>query len=126
VDCVELNTFLEAKHLLNSRVDYLTLDVNELSSRRLGGFDVVLFFGAAYHVRHPLLGLERVVDLSKDLALVESFTIPSEDRSARNVMEFYERGELGGDRSTIGGVHRRSALWRCTVRPDSRVWNLSM
>ena len=57
-DCVELDTFLEARQLLDSRVDYLALDVGELSARRLGRFDIVLFLGVLYHLRHPLLGLE--------------------------------------------------------------------
>jgi tRNA (mo5U34)-methyltransferase len=96
VDCVELETFLEARRLLGSRVDYRTLDVSELSAKRLGRFDIVLFFGVLYHLRHPLLGLERAMELSKDRVLVESFVIPSEVRDVPAVMEFYERGELGG------------------------------
>lgn len=96
VDCVALDTFIEAKQLIGSKVEYLTLDVNELSARRLGRFDIVLFFGVLYHLRHPLLGLEKAVELSTDLALVESFVIPSEKRQIPAVMEFYERGDLGG------------------------------
>ena len=96
VDCVALDTFIEAKQLIGSKVEYLTLDVNELSARRLGRFDIVLFFGVLYHLRHPLLGLEKAVELSTDLALVESFVIPSEERQIPAVMEFYERSDLGG------------------------------
>src|SRR6202142_3827987 len=80
VDCVALNTFLEAKELLGSQVEYLELDVDELSTARLGTFDIVLFFGVLYHLRHPLLGLEKVVELCTDLALIESFVIQTEDR----------------------------------------------
>jgi tRNA (mo5U34)-methyltransferase len=96
VDCVELDTFREARELLGSKVKYLTLDVTELSARRLGRFDIVLFLGVLYHLRHPLLGLEKAVELSTDLALVESFVIGRETRDVPAVMEFYERGELGG------------------------------
>jgi len=96
VDCIALDTFLEAKQLLGSKVEYLTLDVNELSARRLGHFDIVLFFGVLYHLRHPLLGLEKAVELSTDLALIESFVIEPEQRQIPAVMEFYERAELGG------------------------------
>ncbi len=96
VDCVELDTFLEARQFLNSKVEYLTLDVNELSARRLGRFDIVLFFGVFYHLRHPLLGLEKAVEMSSDVALIESFVIPSEVRPVPAMMEFYERAELGG------------------------------
>jgi tRNA (mo5U34)-methyltransferase len=96
VDCVALDTFLEAKQLIGSKVEYLTLDVEELSARRLGRFDIVLFFGVLYHLRHPLLGLERVVELCTDIALIESFVISPETRAIPAVMEYYERGELGG------------------------------
>ncbi|MES1261568.1 MAG: DUF1698 domain-containing protein [Acidobacteriota bacterium] len=96
VDCVELDTFLEAKQLLGSRVEYRTLDVTELSSRSLGTFDIVLFFGVLYHLRHPLLGLEKALELTTDRALIESFVIAPETRAIPAVMEFYERAELGG------------------------------
>jgi len=96
VDCVAMDTFLEAKQLIGSKAEYLTLDVNELSARRLGRFDIVLFFGVLYHLRHPSLGLEKAVELATDMALVESFVIQPESRQIPSVMEFYERGELGG------------------------------
>jgi tRNA (mo5U34)-methyltransferase len=95
-DCVELDTFLEARELLGSRVEYRALDVGELSAARLGRFDIVLFLGVLYHLRHPLLGLEKVVELCTDMALIESFVIARETRDVPTVMEFYERGELGG------------------------------
>ena len=96
VDCVELETFHEAKYLLDSKVDYRTLDVNELTPKKIGTFDIVLFLGVLYHLRHPLLGLERMVELATDMACVESFTIVPEARQINTVMEFYERTELGG------------------------------
>jgi tRNA (mo5U34)-methyltransferase len=96
VDCIPLDTFHEAKELIGSQVEYLTLDVNELSARTLGAFDIVLFFGVLYHLRHPLAGLEKAVELSTDLTLIESFVIEREERTIPSVMEFYERTELGG------------------------------
>ena len=88
VDCVELDTFLEARELIGSKVEYLTLDMNELSAARLGRFDIVLFLGVLYHLRHPLMGLEKVLELTTDLALIESFVIERESRSVPTVMEF--------------------------------------
>lgn len=96
VDCVELETFNEAKYLLDSKVDYRAMDVNELTPKRIGRFDIVLFLGVLYHLRHPLLGLERIVELTNDIACVESFTIVPEDRPIPTVMEYYETTELGG------------------------------
>jgi tRNA (mo5U34)-methyltransferase len=113
VDCVALDTFIEAKQLIGSKVEYLTLDVNELSARRLGRFDIVLFFGVLYHLRHPLMGLEKAVELSTDLALIESFVIEPETRQIPSVMEFYERGELGGQIDNWWGPSSECLVGMC-------------
>lgn len=113
VDCVELDTFLEARALLNSRVEYLALDMAELTAKRLGRFDIVLFLGVLYHLRHPLLGLERVLELTTDLALIESFVIAKETRDVPTVMEFYEKGELGGQVDNWCGPSPECLLAMC-------------
>lgn len=50
--------------------------------------------GVLYHLKHPLLGLERVCELCTDLACVESYV--SGDEGLDPVMEFYEVDELRG------------------------------
>jgi len=94
VDCIEFAEFREAHRLIGSRVDYRILDVEELTPERLGLFDYVLFFGVLYHLRNPLLGLEKICAITKDTAFVESFV--TDNGSAPCVMEFYETDELGG------------------------------
>jgi tRNA (mo5U34)-methyltransferase len=126
VDCVALETFLEAKKLIGSQVEYLTLDVNELSARRLGRFDIVLFFGVLYHLRHPLLGLEKCVELSTDLALVESFVIAPEQRNHPAVMEYYERAELGGQIDNWCGPSPECLLSFCRSAGFAQVEMLDM
>jgi len=113
VDCLPLDTFLEAKELLKSRVEYLTLDVNELSAQRLGTFDIVLFFGVLYHLRHPLLGLEKATELSTGLVLIESYVIEREERRIPAVIEFYERTELGGQVDNWCGPSPEALLAMC-------------
>src|SRR3546814_7805269 len=38
----------------------IELSVYEVSAERLGRFDLVFFFGTLYHLRHPLLALDRL------------------------------------------------------------------
>jgi tRNA (mo5U34)-methyltransferase len=45
VDSARQPTFIEARRLLNSKVEYLVEDVCHLSPREIGYFDIVLFFG---------------------------------------------------------------------------------
>ena len=94
VDCVEFEEFREAHRMIGSRVDYRILDVEELTPASVGLFDYVLFFGVLYHLRHPLLGLERICAITRDTACVESFVI--DDGAAPCTLEFYETDELGG------------------------------
>ena len=97
VDCVELDTFLEAKELLGSRVEYLTLDVNELSASRLGRFDIVLFLGVLYHLRHPLARPRESASSCRRISALSGIVRDSFGAAAcSRVMEFYERTELGG------------------------------
>ena len=85
--------FHEMRAMLNSRVEYRQLDMYELMPERVGRFDIVLFMGVLYHLKHPLLALERVCALTTDMAAVDSFILREEERP---VMEFYEAGEFGG------------------------------
>ncbi len=93
--------FHQAKTMLNSRVEYRQMDMYELTPERVGRFDIVLFLGVLYHLKHPLLALERVCALTTELAAVDSFVLREEHRQGekvdqRPVMEFYETNEFGG------------------------------
>ena len=73
VDATKRTHFLEAKAMLNSKVEHVVADISYLTPRDIGYFDIVLFFGVLYHLKHPMLALERVCELTTDLACVESF-----------------------------------------------------
>ncbi len=93
--------FHEVHARLGSQVSYEQADVYELIPERFGRFDIVLFMGVLYHLKHPLLALERVCALTLDLAAVDSFILRSAHRPGSNiderpVMEFYETTEFGG------------------------------
>jgi 2-polyprenyl-3-methyl-5-hydroxy-6-metoxy-1,4-benzoquinol methylase len=97
--------FHQAKALLNSRVEYRQMDVYELTPARVGHFDIVLFMGVLYHLKHPLLALERVCALTTEMAAVDSFVLrekhrPGEKVDRLPVMEFYETNEFGGQTDT--------------------------
>ena len=51
--------FHQARTLMNSQVEYRQMDIYELTPERVGYFDIVLFMGVLYHLKHPLLALER-------------------------------------------------------------------
>jgi tRNA (mo5U34)-methyltransferase len=61
-----------ARQILQSRVEDMDIDVMELSPERVGVFDLVLFLGVLYHMRHPLLALERVSSVTGDQLILET------------------------------------------------------
>jgi len=103
IDCWDNPRFREMRRLLQleERVEYRLMDVYDISPEALGRFDVVMFMGVLYHLKHPLLGLERVCSVTRDLACVDSFVLrephtPSLEFEGRLVMEFFETDEFGG------------------------------
>jgi tRNA (mo5U34)-methyltransferase len=87
--------FLTASRILGSRADDLEIDVMDLSPDRIGTFDLVLFVGVLYHMRHPLLALERVASVTGDQLIFDSHTAMIEERDP--VMLFYPGSELNND-----------------------------
>src|SRR5690242_5072902 len=67
--------FHQMRQMMGSSVEYRIMDVYELTPERIGRFDLVLFLGVLYHLKHPILALERVAALSTDMAAVESFVL---------------------------------------------------
>jgi tRNA (mo5U34)-methyltransferase len=67
--------FTRLKELLGSRVQYVSGSVYDLSRRDLGTFDLILFFGVLYHLRHPLLAIDRLRGVSRGDVLIETHVI---------------------------------------------------
>jgi tRNA (mo5U34)-methyltransferase len=51
---------------------YVRASVYDLSPDAHGSFDVVLFLGLIYHLRHPLLALDRIYDVASDRLFTDS------------------------------------------------------
>lgn len=93
VDCFDNKNFRYLHRELGSKIDYRIMDMYELTRDKLGTFDIVLFLGVLYHLKHPLLALERVCSLTRDLCIVETLVCPE---PGPPIMEFYETDELAG------------------------------
>lgn len=114
IDCVEFEEFTDVLRLTRQDIDYRVLDVDELSPERVGTFDYVLFLGVLYHLRHPLLALEKICALTKETAFVESFVSDPLDRmSDACSMEFYEADDLGGQIDNWYGPTARCLMALC-------------
>jgi tRNA (mo5U34)-methyltransferase len=95
--------FQLARAARGSRVEDLDIDVMDLSPERAGVFDVVLFLGVLYHLRHPLLALERVASVTREFLVVE--TVVDMLGIARPAMAFYPERELNDDPTNWWGLN---------------------
>ena len=114
IDCVEYSEFRAVAELRGSRIDYRMLDVDELDPAGIGTFDYILFFGVLYHLRHPLLGLEKICALARDSVFIESFVADGlGERSDACTLEFYETDELGGQTDNWFGPTTKCLMAMC-------------
>lgn len=90
-----------AKRILGSAVKPLAIDILELSPERVGRFDLVLCLGVLYHLKHPLLALERVFSVTAGKLILETHVDMLD--CPRPAMAFYPADELNGDPSNWCG-----------------------
>ena len=88
------------------RVKRLEMSVYDVSSERLGMFDAVFFFGTLYHLRYPLLALDKLAAVCKqsihiETALLDDYSpyrgIGQGYSGGHMVMEFYPDAQLGNN-----------------------------
>ncbi|HET9849710.1 MAG TPA: DUF1698 domain-containing protein [Candidatus Dormibacteraeota bacterium] len=84
-----------ARQALNSSVEDKEIDVLDISPESVGMFDVVLFLGVLYHLRHPLLALERVFSVTREMLILE--TGVDLNFYWQPAMAFYPGSEAAGD-----------------------------
>jgi tRNA (mo5U34)-methyltransferase len=131
IDCWDNPRLRLMRQILGSRVDYRIFDVYDLSPATVGRYDIVIFFGVLYHLKHPLLALERVCALSSDLVAVDSFVVKetqdlSTELARKPLMEFYETDEMGGMTDNWSGPNVSCLVSMCRAAGFARVEPLSL
>lgn len=104
--------FSLCKEVLNSNVRFINGNVYAINPSDLGYFDLVLFLGLIYHLRHPVLALDRIYDVMNpggqifvvshtiDHGLVDphgSWGDLAEQYKDLQIAQFYSNGRLGND-----------------------------
>jgi tRNA (mo5U34)-methyltransferase len=85
------------RSITNSRVEDIEMDVMEMTPQKPGTFDLVLFLGVLYHLKHPLLSLEKIFAVTRKLLILETEIDFLYIR--RPVLAFYPANEASGDPS---------------------------
>jgi tRNA (mo5U34)-methyltransferase len=112
-----LTGFPIAKELVGSAVEFTQRNVYELSPDDLGTFDLILFLGVLYHLRDPMLALDRIWSVSRGKLIVETQMIddavlvgPGKFKTLAELnpeletiplMQFYPGDSLNGDATNV-------------------------
>ena len=79
---------------LGSRARSHLTSVYDLSPKTFGTFDLVMFFGVLYHLRHPLLALEKIHSVCSGTVLMQ--TAVAQNWSSKPMAEFHPFGITSG------------------------------
>jgi|RhiMetdeSRZDD1v2_1073273.scaffolds.fasta_scaffold06670_7 tRNA (mo5U34)-methyltransferase len=93
--------FEVAARVLDSKVEYVVENVYDLGPQKYGRFDLVLFLGVLYHLRNPLLALDRIRQMLNlgGLLFVECQLSTDERVNSLDIpiWQFYPRATLNDD-----------------------------
>src|SRR5580698_6172820 len=121
----------------DSRCQRHEMQVYDVSEERLGRFDVVFFFGTFYHLRHPLLALDRLSaicdgDIYVESAILDDFSpyrggFGHGYAGGQSVMEFYPRDEYAGNHTNwfVPTVQAMMGLLDAAGFGECRGWKLT-
>ena len=84
-----------ARRVLKSKVEDREMEVLDLAPEKIGTFDVVFFLGVLYHMRHPLLALEKVASVTNQQLILETKVDLLTWKTP--AMAFYRDRELNND-----------------------------
>jgi len=97
--------FNKLKAVLDSKVKYIQGSVYALDPEILGRFDIVLFFGVLYHLRYPLLAIDRI-------RTVCSGTVYTETHIANSKLLLRKPFSLVGRLLNISAWFNSTPIWR--------------
>jgi tRNA (mo5U34)-methyltransferase len=101
-----------AHEALGSHVEPVVADFMKADLAELGTFDIVLFLGVLYHLRHPLLALERVAAVTGELAVIETEAVVFPGSEDRALCEFVA-GDYKGDPTNWWLPNERAVVDLC-------------
>jgi tRNA (mo5U34)-methyltransferase len=97
-----------AREALGSHVEDVDVDVMDIAPGRLGTFDLVLFLGVLYHLRHPLLAIEKIAAVTRGTLILE--TVVDLVGLGRPAMAFYPDRELNADPTNWWGPNQEAVV----------------
>lgn len=102
-----------ARSALVSDVESIVADFMDTDLEALGQFDVVFYLGVLYHMRHPLLALERLARVTRELAVIETEAVATRRTDLGAWCEYFEADELSGDPTNWWAPNAKALVGMC-------------
>jgi tRNA (mo5U34)-methyltransferase len=101
VDVLDIDWFgfRALAELFDSKAEFVQCSLYELADVLNETFDVVVFWGVLYHLRHPLLGLDGVRRVARDIVYLETAVSDFRDGPSEPIARFHRLDDLGDDSS---------------------------
>jgi tRNA (mo5U34)-methyltransferase len=96
--------FRQIKEFLSSSAEFIQSNIYELPELLDEKFDIIIFWGVLYHLRHPLLAIDSLYKLCRSNESIVSFETAVCDHLGQELedeplVRFYRTDELSGDHS---------------------------
>lgn len=89
-----IDNFLFAREQLKSNVEYKRLDVYDLDPEEIGKFDIVFFAGVLYHLKKPLIALEKIRSVTNELLICETHAMVPFTHEKYPIISFFPGDEI--------------------------------
>ena len=91
-----IRRFNIVKAARQSNASAFLMNVYDLEPKRLGTFDLVLFYGVFYHLKHPQLALERIRSVCTGTLLFQTHALDDASLQKEPLARFYPHGMMSG------------------------------
>ncbi len=91
-----IRRFNICRDAFDSQVSCYLTSVYDLSERAFGTFDLVMFFGVLYHLRNPILALEKIFSVCSGSVLIQTANVEREEMGDASYAEFHPFGVESG------------------------------
>jgi tRNA (mo5U34)-methyltransferase len=109
-------TFLYARERMGSKIEHLRLDAHDVRPETIGKFDLVLCLGLFYHLRHPLLGLEKIRSVTLDQLILETNSLIPAVHERTPMITFFPGDELGAGLPRQEGAFPTRSWLACALQ----------
>ncbi|MEP7288887.1 MAG: DUF1698 domain-containing protein [Chloroflexota bacterium] len=96
-----IRRFNICRDALGSKATAYLCNVYDLSPKTFGTFDMVFFFGVLYHLRHPLLSLEKILSVCTGTMLLQTAIYEDAHVSSIPMAKFHPFGMQSGTDKTL-------------------------